>query len=142
MRDEPICQLRYRPSAVLPDPSTPSVATKNRHHACGQRRRRWRSDTAASRWLNEPPGCRVRRSRAHAGDRGGRERRSAAGTDAAAGGWPEATEKDRTLLEDLDALVEPMTRGDPHSPLRWTSKGTWSGGRETKDLTPAYEAAR
>jgi hypothetical protein len=58
------------------------------------------------------------------------------------GGRKRATEKDRTLLEDLDALVEPMTRGDPHSPLRWTSKGTWSGGRETKDLTPAYEAAR
>src|SRR5690242_17734616 len=28
-----------------------------------------------------------------------------------------------TLLPDLEALVEPTTRGDPQSPLRWTSKG-------------------
>jgi transposase len=38
------------------------------------------------------------------------------------GGRKRATQKDRTLLEDLDALVEPMTRGDPETPLRWTSK--------------------
>jgi transposase len=38
------------------------------------------------------------------------------------GGRKPATHKDRTLLEDLDALVEPMTRGDPETPLRWTSK--------------------
>jgi hypothetical protein len=31
-------------------------------------------------------------------------------------------QKDRTLLEDLDRLVEPTTRGDPESPLRWTCK--------------------
>src|SRR5258708_4463193 len=30
--------------------------------------------------------------------------------------------KDRTLLADLKALVEPTTRGDPESPLRWTCK--------------------
>src|SRR5882757_4469521 len=30
--------------------------------------------------------------------------------------------KDHTLLHDLDALVEPTTRGDPGSPLRWTCK--------------------
>src|SRR5437660_5529255 len=30
--------------------------------------------------------------------------------------------KDPTLLADLDALVEPTTRGDPESPLRWTCK--------------------
>src|SRR6202049_3675686 len=30
--------------------------------------------------------------------------------------------KDRTLLADLEALVEPTTRGDPESPLRWTCK--------------------
>jgi len=28
--------------------------------------------------------------------------------------------KDHTLLHDLEALVEPTTRGDPESPLRWT----------------------
>ena len=30
--------------------------------------------------------------------------------------------KDPTLLEDLEALVEPTTRGDRESPLRWTCK--------------------
>src|SRR5258708_29837641 len=30
--------------------------------------------------------------------------------------------KDHTLLDDLEALVEPTTRGDPGSPLRWTCK--------------------
>src|SRR6266478_3368720 len=30
--------------------------------------------------------------------------------------------KDGTLLHDLEALVEPTTRGDPESPLRWTCK--------------------
>ena len=30
--------------------------------------------------------------------------------------------KDPTLLTDLEALVEPTTRGDPESPLRWTCK--------------------
>src|SRR6266436_4725183 len=29
---------------------------------------------------------------------------------------------DPTLLADLEALVEPTTRGDPQSPLRWTCK--------------------
>ena len=33
-----------------------------------------------------------------------------------------AVEKDLTLLEDLDRLVDPVTRGDPESPLRWTCK--------------------
>ena len=30
--------------------------------------------------------------------------------------------KDATLLSDLAALVEPTSRGDPQSPLRWTCK--------------------
>ena len=33
-------------------------------------------------------------------------------------------ELDPTLLEDLDGLVEPTRRGDPESPLRWTTKST------------------
>lgn len=32
------------------------------------------------------------------------------------------TEKSPTLARDLESLVEPVTRGDPESPLRWTSK--------------------
>ena len=30
--------------------------------------------------------------------------------------------KDPTLLQDLESLVEPSTRGDPELPLRWTCK--------------------
>ena len=32
------------------------------------------------------------------------------------------SETDPTLVVDLDGLVEPLTRGDPESPLRWTCK--------------------
>jgi transposase len=38
------------------------------------------------------------------------------------GGRKKLTAKDTSLLEDLDALVAPSTRGDPMSPLRWTCK--------------------
>ena len=31
---------------------------------------------------------------------------------------------DESLLEDLDGLLDPATRGDPMSPLRWTCKST------------------
>jgi transposase len=34
------------------------------------------------------------------------------------------TIKDPTLLSDLESLVDPLTRGDPESPLRWTAKST------------------
>src|ERR671917_4355 len=34
------------------------------------------------------------------------------------------TTQDQDLLKALDALVEPTTRGDPMSPLRWTCKST------------------
>jgi len=33
-------------------------------------------------------------------------------------------ETDQTLLQNLEALVEPTTCGDPQSPLRWTCKST------------------
>jgi hypothetical protein len=33
-------------------------------------------------------------------------------------------ESDTTLWTDLEAMVEPLTRGDPESPLRWTAKST------------------
>ncbi len=35
-----------------------------------------------------------------------------------------ATDRDPGLLAALDALVEPTSRGDPTSPLRWTCKST------------------
>lgn len=34
------------------------------------------------------------------------------------------TDSDPTLVAALEALVEPLTRGDPESPLRWTCKST------------------
>jgi transposase len=39
------------------------------------------------------------------------------------GGRKRATEKEPSLVADLERLVEPTTRGDPESPLRWTCKG-------------------
>ena len=47
--------------------------------------------------------------------RGQRIRRKGAGRK-------RAIEQDATLKRDLEALVEPVTRGDPESPLRWTCK--------------------
>ncbi len=38
------------------------------------------------------------------------------------GGRKKAIEKDSSLLADLERLIEPTTRGDPESPLRWTCK--------------------
>jgi len=40
------------------------------------------------------------------------------------GGRKPATEHDASLLGDLESLVDPVTRGDPQSPLRWTCKST------------------
>ncbi len=38
------------------------------------------------------------------------------------GGRKRIAERDATVLADLEKLVEPVTRGDPESPLRWTCK--------------------
>jgi len=40
------------------------------------------------------------------------------------GGRPRIEVTDPKLVERLDALVEPLSRGDPESPLRWTSRST------------------
>lgn len=40
------------------------------------------------------------------------------------GGRKSLTDKDVALERDLESLVEPLTRGDPESPLRWTCKST------------------
>jgi hypothetical protein len=40
------------------------------------------------------------------------------------GGRPCLEVDDPTLLRDLERLVDPVTRGDPMSPLRWTCKST------------------
>src|SRR6478736_4294244 len=38
------------------------------------------------------------------------------------GGRKPLVDHDPDLLRDLEALVDPVTRGDPMSPLRWTCK--------------------
>src|SRR3954464_13699911 len=46
---------------------------------------------------------------------GGRIRRTG-------GGRRKAVATDATLKSDLERLIDPLTRGDPESPLRWTCK--------------------
>jgi len=41
------------------------------------------------------------------------------------GGRQPLTRHDPQLLADLNCLIEPVTRGDPESPLRWTCKSTY-----------------
>ena len=52
----------------------------------------------------------------------------------AGGGRKSALQKDPALAAALDALVDPATRGDPESPLRWTC-------RSTRNLAAALTAA-
>lgn len=40
----------------------------------------------------------------------------------AGGGRKKTVDKDSTLKRDLERLVDPVSRGDPESPLRWTCK--------------------
>ncbi len=47
-----------------------------------------------------------------------------AGSVAAGGGRKKAQDADPQLAPALDALIEPGTRGDPESPIRWTTKST------------------
>jgi transposase len=50
------------------------------------------------------------------------------------GGRKRATERDPALRSELEKLVDPATRGDPMSPLRWTTKST-------RELAGALSAA-
>lgn len=38
------------------------------------------------------------------------------------GGRKRTIDKDPTLKQDIESLIEPLSRGDPESPLRWTCK--------------------
>lgn len=40
------------------------------------------------------------------------------------GGRKKKSENNKELITDLDSLIEPITRGDPESPLRWVCKST------------------
>lgn len=50
------------------------------------------------------------------------------------GGRKPVTEKDPSILEDLKLLLDPATRGDPESPLCWSSKSTEKLARELKEM--------
>lgn len=50
------------------------------------------------------------------------------------GGRKRLVEKDPTLLWDLESLVEPLTRGEPDSPLRWTCKSTTALAKELQGM--------
>jgi hypothetical protein len=67
-----------------------------------------RAITEGMKELSEPPTRKIRLEEARIRRRGAGRKRT--------------VEKDSTLLEDLDRLVDPVTRGDPESPLRWTCK--------------------
>ena len=50
------------------------------------------------------------------------------------GGRKKVVEKDPTVVSDLETLIEPTSRGDPESPLRWTSKSTRKLSEELKKM--------
>ena len=50
------------------------------------------------------------------------------------GGRKRAVVQDPSLLRDLERLVEPVTRGDPESPLRWTCKSLRKLAEELRRL--------
>jgi len=53
-------------------------------------------------------------------------------------GRKRAVENQPLLLKELEKLIEPYTRGDPESPLRWTCKSVRNLSKELKkeDLKP------
>jgi hypothetical protein len=70
---------------------------------------------------------------------GGQELQTSADAQGAAGvrrirkpgsGRKRTADEDPTLLQALDAWVEPTARGDPRCPLRWTCKSTRHLARE------------
>src|SRR5829696_99834 len=78
---------------------------------------------AAGRGWPASVGCRARRSTP--GVRELEERPDPGGRIRRPGGGPKRrTASDPGLVGALDALVDPDTRGDPDSPLRWTCKST------------------
>ena len=51
----------------------------------------------------------------------------------AGGGRKRLDDVDSKLLSALDNLIDPATRGDPESPLRWTSKSTYNLAEALRD---------
>lgn len=50
------------------------------------------------------------------------------------GGRKPVTEGDPTVIEDLEQLIDPGTRGDPESRLRWTTKSTTKLAQELQAM--------
>lgn len=50
------------------------------------------------------------------------------------GGRKRAVDKDPTLKRDIESLLEPVTRGDPESPLLWTCKSVRKIAYELKQM--------
>jgi len=50
------------------------------------------------------------------------------------GGRKPVTEGDPTVITDLEQLIDPGTRGDPESPLRWTTKSTTKLAQELQAM--------
>lgn len=48
------------------------------------------------------------------------------------GGRKKITEKEPEILRELENLIEPVTRGDPESPLLWTCKSTYKLSKELR----------
>ena len=87
----------------------------------------------------------VSRTTIHAGLRELRERGSWSSAEEAidshkrrirrpGGGRKSLAETDETLLEDLNRMLDPVTRGDPMSPLRWTCKSTTKLAAELRKM--------
>ena len=107
----------------------PHLDERARRLVLGAEARRW--VTAGSSWSPRRAGCsRIRWRRAWASwrptSRSGRARRPGAGR-------PPMAVTDPDLVAALDALVDPASRGDPESPLRWTTKSMRAAGR--RELT-------
>lgn len=49
---------------------------------------------------------------------------------------------DKTLIPDLEALIDPLTRGHPESPLRWTCKSTTKLAQQLQSLGHVISARK
>jgi len=58
------------------------------------------------------------------------------------GGRKKIAEKDPTLVSDLETLIEPTSRGDPESPLRWTCKSLRNLAGELQNMGHKVSHAR
>ena len=56
------------------------------------------------------------------------------------GGRKPISEKYPQIITDLKSLIDPISRGDPESPLLWTSKSTYKIAEALKNIQEAIEA--